>query len=207
MSNLAETKLLVETLQRKIDEAADLGPQNRFWSAAVATSLAAAVICKHLELLDYDIPTLRDYIIKNILKANKAVSADMSLDPMDLVTAYTYQNLGRILQIKSTIDRRSKGNDNGLDDLVVPDQQPKTADIVGRYETDLHVLYLLPSPFKVWLAEQQINYNSVFSELKAKYNAKKSKVRLTKGTKLQMPVADTIEVPIVLGDVNGEEGK
>jgi hypothetical protein len=47
----------------------------------------------------------------------------------------------------------------------------------------------------------------VFSELKAKYNAKKSKVRLTKGTKLQMPVADTIEVPIVLGDVNGEEGK
>jgi hypothetical protein len=207
MSNLAETKLLVETLQRKIDEAADLGPQNRFWSAAVATSLAAAVICKHLELLDYDIPTLRDYIIKNVLKANKAVSADMSLDPMDLVTAYTYQNLGRILQIKSTIDRRSKGNDNGLDDLVVPDQQPKTADIVGRYETDLHVLYLLPSPFKVWLAEQQINYNSVFSELKAKYNAKKSKVRLTKGTKLQMPVADTIEVPIVLGDVNGEEGK
>jgi hypothetical protein len=131
----------------------------------------------------------------------------MSLDPMDLVTAYTYQNLGRILQINSTIDSRSKGNDNGLDDLVVPDQQPKTADIVGRYETDLHVLYLLPAPFKVWLAEQQVNYNSVFAELKAKYNAKKSKVRLTKGTKLQMPVADTIEVPIVLGDVNGEEGK
>jgi hypothetical protein len=207
MSNLAETKLLVETLQRKIDEAADLGPENRFWSAAVATSLAAAVICKHLELLDYDIPTLRDYIIKNILKANKSVSADMSLDPMDLVTAYTYQNLGRILQIKSTIDRRSKENGNGIDDLVVPDQQPRTADIVGRYETDLHVLYLLPTPFKVWLAEQQVNYNSVLAELKAKYNAKKSKVRLTKGTKLQMPVADTIELPIVLSEANGEEGK
>jgi hypothetical protein len=207
MANRAETKLLVETLQRKIDEAAGLGPENRFWSAAVATSLAAAVICKHLELLDYDIPTLRDYIVKNILKGNKAVSADMSLDPMDLVTAYTYQNLGRILQIKSTVDRRSKGNDNGIDDLVVPDQQPRTADIVGRYETDLHVLFLLPAPFKAWLAEQQVNYNSVIAELKTKYNAKKSKVRLTKGTKLQMPVADTIEIPIVLGDPNGEEGK
>lgn len=207
MANLAETKLLVETLQRKIDEAADLGPENRFWSAAVATSLAAAVICKHLGLLDYDIPTLRNYIIKNILKANKAVSAEMSLDPMDLVTSYTYQNLGRILQIKSTIDRRGKGNENGIDDLVTPDQQPKTADIVGRYETDLHVLFLLPTPFKAWLAEQQINYNSVLSELKAKYSAKKSKIRLTKGTKMRMNVVDTIEVPIVLGDVDGEESK
>jgi hypothetical protein len=32
-------------------------------------------------------------------------------------------------------------------------------------------------------------------------------VRLTKGTKLQMPVADVIEVPIVLNDPNGEQDK
>jgi hypothetical protein len=207
MANLAETKLLLETLQRKIDVAADLGPENRFWSAAVATSLAAAVICKHLGLLDYDIPVLRDYIIKNILKANKTTSSDMSLDPMDLVTAYTYENLGRILQIKSTIDGRSKKNGNGIDDLVVPDQQPKTADIIGRYETDLNVLFLLPTPFKAWLADQQVNYNSVLAELKAKYSAKKSKIRLTKGTKMRMNVVDTIEIPIVLDEPDGEEGK
>jgi len=207
MANLAETKLLLETLQRKIDVSADLGPENRFWSAAVATSLAAAVICKHLGLLEYDIPVLRDYIIKNILKANKTTSSDMSLDPMDLVTAYTYENLGRILQIKSTIDGRSKKNGNGIDDLVVPDQQPKTADIIGRYETDLNVLFLLPTPFKAWLAEQQVNYNSVLAELKAKYSVKKSKIRLTKGTKMRMNVVDTIEIPIVLDEPDGEEGK
>jgi hypothetical protein len=207
MANPAETKLLIEALQKQIDKAAELGPENRFWSAAATAALAAAVICKHLGLLDYDVPNLRNYILKNILKANKSASADMSLDPMDLVTAYTYQNLGRILQIKSTIDRRSKNNGNGIDDLVVPDQQPKTADIVGRYETDLHVLYLLPMPFKVWLADQQVNYNSVLAELKAKYQAKKSKMRLTKGTKLQMPLADVIELPIVLSDSDGEEDK
>jgi len=207
MANLTETKLLLETLQRKIDVAADLGPENRFWSAAVATSLAAAVICKHLGLLDYDIPVLRDYIIKNILKANKTTSSDMSLDPMDLVTAYTYENLGRILQIKSTIDGRSKKNGNGIDDLVVPDQQPKTADIIGRYETDLNVLFLLPTPFKAWLADQQVNYNSVLAELKAKYSVKKSKIRLTKGTKMRMNVVDTIEIPIVLDEPDGEENK
>lgn len=207
MANMAETKLLVETLQRQIDEAADLGPENRFWSAAAAAVLSAAVICKHLGFFGYDIPTLRNYIIKNILKANKHVSADMSLDPMDLVTAYTYENLGRILQIKSSIDLRGKTNGTGTDDLVVPDQQIRTADIVGRYETDLHVLYLLPTPFKVWLGEQQVNYNSVLNELKSKYNAKRSKVRLMKGTKMQMNAADTIEIPIVLGEPNGEEGK
>jgi len=115
--------------------------------------------------------------------------------------------LGRILQIKSTLDRRSKDYANGIDELVVPDQQPRTADIVGRYETDLNILDLLPTPFKAWLAEQQVNYNSVIAELKTKYQAKKIKVRLTKGTKLQMPVADVIEVPIVLNDPNGEQDK
>jgi hypothetical protein len=199
--------MLIETLQRQIDKAADLGPENRFWSAAATCALAAAVICKHLNLLDYDVPTLKNYIIKEILKGNKSTSAEMSMDPMDLVTAYTYQNLGRILQIKSTMDRRSKDTTNGIDELVVPDQQPRTADIVGRYETDLHILYLLPTPFKVWLGDQQMNYNSVLSDLKKKYGAKKTKARLTKGTKLQMPVVDAIEIPIVLSDINGEADK
>lgn len=207
MANMAEVRLLVETLQRQIDETADLGPENRFWSAATTCALAAAVICKHLGLLAYDVAALRTYIIKNILKANKSVSADMSLDPMDLITSYTYENLGRILQIKSTIDLRGKVNGNGADDLVVPDQQIRTADIVGRYETDLHVLYILPNPFKVWLADQQVNYNSVLSELKTKYRAKKTKIRLMKGTKMQMTPVDVIEIPIVLGDPNGEKDK
>ena len=52
MAHMAETKLLVETLQRQIDKAAGLGPENRFWSAACAVTLAAAVICKHLGLID-----------------------------------------------------------------------------------------------------------------------------------------------------------
>lgn len=207
MSHLEETRLLVETLQRQIDKAADLGPENRFWSAAATAALAAAVICKHLDLLPYDVRTLQRYIVTHVLALNKTTSAEMSLDPMDLVTAYTYQNLGRILQIKSTMDRRKKEHNTGIDELVVPDQQPRTADIVGRYETDLRILYLLPAPFKEWLAERQVNYNSVLNELKKKYQAKRVKIRLTKGTKLQMPVVDALEVPIALDAVDGEEGK
>jgi hypothetical protein len=197
--------MLVETLQRQIDKMADLGSENRFWSAAAAAAMSAAVICKHLGLIDYDVKALQRYVVNHILAHNKTASAEMSLDPMDLVTQYTYQNIGRILQIKSTLDRRKKGSDNGIDDLVTPDQSPRTADIIGRYETDLHTLYLLPSPFKEWLAERQVNYNSVLAELKTKYNAEKVKVRLTKGTKLTMPVADVIKLPIVLDD--GEEVK
>lgn len=205
MSHITETRMLIETLQRQIDKAADLGSENRFWSAAAAAAMSAAVICKHLGLVDYDVKNLQRYVINHILAQNKSASAEMSLDPMDLVTQYTYQNLGRILQIKSTLDRRKKENGTGIDDLVVPDQNPRTADIVGRYETDLHTLYLLPGPFKEWLAERQINYSSVLTELKKKYNAERVKVRLTKGTKLQMPVADAIKLPIVLDD--GEEAK
>lgn len=205
LSHLAETRLLVETLQRQIDKAAELGPENRFWSAASAATLAAAVICKHLGLIPYDVKNLQRYIVNCVLTPNKAASSEMSLDPMDLVTAYTYQNIGRILQIKSTVDRRRKDYEDGIDSLVVPDQQPRTADIIGRYETDVKVLYLLPTPFRDWLSERQVNYSSVVSELKKTYQAKKSKIRLTKGTKLQMPVVDVLELPIVLND--GEAGE
>lgn len=204
MGHIAEVRLLIETIQRQIDKAADLGPENRFWSAAAAASMAAAVICKHLDLIPYDVKNLQRYVINHILAQNKSVSAEMSLDPMDLVTSYTYQNLGRILQIKSTIDRRKKSEETGIDSLVVPDQQPKTADIIGRYETDLHILYLLPAPFREWLSERQVNYNSVLAELKSKYNATRRKVRLTKGTKMQMPVVDSIEIPINLEDGDGK---
>lgn len=205
MTHVAETRILVETLQRQIDKMADLGSENRFWSAAAAAAMSAAVICKHLGLIDYDVKALQRYVVHHIIAHNKTATAEMSLDPMDLVTQYTYQNIGRILQIKSTLDRRKKSSENGIDDLVVPDQNPRTADIIGRYETDMHTLYLLPNPFKEWLAERQVNYNSVLTELRAKYNAEKAKVRLTKGTKMTMPVADVIKLPIKLDD--GEESK
>jgi hypothetical protein len=204
MQHRVEVQMLVETIQMKIDKSANLGPENRFWSATAAATLAAAVICNHLKLLPYNVATLQRYVVEKVLGVNQASSVDMLMDPMALVSDYTYQNWGRILQIKSTLDRRGqKTQENGIDELVVPDQNPRSTDLVGRYETDLKCLYLLPRPFKEWLSERQVNYVSVLNDLKERGAGKKVKIRMTKGTKMNLPAVDVLEVSIDIETVNG----
>ena len=197
MQNREQVDLMLTTVQRQIDRQAGLGPENRFWSAAIAVSMVAATICKHLGLLDYDPKTLQTYLVDQVLRTNLSGSGELQIDTMSLVTDYVYQNWGRILQIKSTVDRRGN-HKNGLDDLVVPEQMPRSTDMIGRYETDMRRLFLIVKPFKEWLSEQQINFTSVLDDLKGTHNAKRAKVRMSKGTAMNLPAADVIEMQMDL---------
>lgn len=204
LQNLEQVSLLVSTIQKKVDEEANLGPENRFWSAAVTAALSAAVICKHLGLLDYDVSMLRSYLIRRVLRNNQTASVAMDADAMSLVNEYVYQNWGRILQIKSTADMRGKHHGNGLDDLIVPEHMPRGNDIVGRYETDLNKLYLMTKPFKAWLSEQQLNYASVIEALKSDVKATKVRARITKGTSLNMPSVEALAMKLDMSDLVGD---
>ena len=198
MNNLESVDILISTVQRQIDRTAKLGPENRFWSAAAATSISAAIICKHLGLLDYDVKALRDYVINRVLQVNQTASKEMVMDPLSLVSEYVYQNWGKILQIKSSLDLRTRPHENGLNTLVIPEQMPKSTDMIGRYETDMKRIFLLPRPFREWLAEQQINYASVVDDLKRRGVAKKARMRLSKGTHMNLPAADTLLIDMEL---------
>lgn len=197
INNVDQVELLISTVQRQIDREARLGPENRFWSAAAATSIAAAVICHHLGLLPYDVKALRKYVIQNVLKVNQSASGEMGIDAMAQVTDYVYQHWGRFLQIRSTAGKAKHGN--GLDNLVIPEQMPKSTDIAGRYEPDTEMLFILARPFRKWLSEQQMNFASVFAELQQHFGAKKMQVRVTRGTPMNLPAAESIVMKVSLG--------
>jgi len=196
LQHLQEVQILVQTIQRQIDTAANLGPENRFWSSAMAAAIAAAVICNHLGLLDYDVKALRDYAVLKVLRPNQQASGDLMIDAVALVNEYVYENWGRILQIKSTIDLRAKHTAATMEHMAIPEQMPRSTDFAGRYETDLKQLYLLIRPFKEWLSEQQINYASVQGELTKKVKAQKMRVRLSKGTSMNLPPVDVLKIPM-----------
>lgn len=198
LQNLANVETVITTIQRQIDRAAGLGPENRFWSAAAAVSIAAAVICKHLGLLDYDVKALRDYVVEKVLKQNQRATVDLHADPMALVSEFAYQNWGRILQIKSTVDMRGRHHGNGLDQLVIPEQMPRSTDMVGRYETDMKRLFIIVKPFREWLADQQLNFVSVVDELRKKHGAKRTRIRISKGTAMNLPPTDVVEIQMLL---------
>ena len=92
-------------------------------------------------------------------------------------------------------------NGNGLDELVIPDMMPVT-EIVGRYETDIKRAYLIPKPLREWCGKQQINYSSFVKELFSKMGATKRKVRITRGTYVELRAQDVIIVDCSVGDID-----
>ena len=194
MQNLETVKKLVFENQRLIDEAAGLTAENRFWSAGAATTITGAYIAQQLGLIDYDLEALFAWTVK-LLKTNLQSVSDMGMSVEQTLNDYIAENFNNILMLKSTDDLRKLMGEpsNGLDSLVVPDALPR-GKLVARYETDIQKAYLLPKPLKSWCATQQINYGAFMEDLKTKLGAKRGKVRLGKGTHLNLPPSDVIIV-------------
>ena len=111
------------------------------------------------------------------------MSSDMSTSVEEVINDYIHEHWSKVLWIKSTDDRRGS-NDTAT--LVVPEALPRN-ELVARYETDLKRAYLLPKHLKKWCIAQQINYTSFIQDLKEKLNGRKGKMRLSKGTHMDLP--------------------
>ena len=116
---------------------------------------------------------------------------------------YIHEHWSNVLWIKSTDDLR-KQNENGLDSLIVPEALPK-GKLVARYETDLKRAYLVPKPLKAWCIDQQINYTAFVDNLRNSLGARKAKMRLSKGTHMNLPPTDVIIVDCAIGGDDIEE--
>ncbi len=143
-----------------------------------------------------------------MLKMNMNSVSDMTTTAQEVLNDYISEHWNNVLWIKSTDDLR-KGEGNPLDSLIVPEALPR-GKLVARYETDIKRVYLIPKPFRAWCAEQQINYGSVVQDLIKEMGAKKRKMRLSKGTHMQLPPTEvlmvdcTIEVKNATGDTEEE---
>jgi hypothetical protein len=191
IENIEEVKLLLGRVQTAIDKEAGLKAENRFWSAGVACTITGAMIAKRLGLLPYLPKKLMNYSL-GLLKENIRSVGDMSSTVEETLNNYLHDNWGSILKIRSTDDLRS-AQDNGLDELVIPEVDPRVR-LVGRYETDVKMLYLTPKPLKVWCGAQDINYSSFLADLTSNMKAKSMTMRLTKGTSTQLPPSRVVAV-------------
>lgn len=193
MQNKLAVSKLIDEVQKQIDEAADLAAKDRFWSITGAVTVAAAMVGNKLGFLDYDPKKLRDWAVE-LITLNKRQQLESNSSVETHITNYVTDNYGSILWIKSTEDRRGQtSSGDGLDSLVVPEQTPR-GKLVARYETDTKMLYLLQKPFKEWCADQYLNYDSVLKEVFENMGGSRQRVRLGKGTKLNLPSVNAIAV-------------
>ena len=184
MQNTDRVVALLQEVQQKVDAGAQLTAQDRYWSVGATVNIAGFILAGELGFLEYNKENYFRYAIR-LLKENKAMAQDMISSTADVLNDFVHEHWGSILKIRSTDDLR-KGQGNGMDDLVIPESDPRVR-LVGRYETDVKKLYIVPKVLKSWCAKQQINYSSLIQDFKDNYNGKTLKIRLTKGTPTQMP--------------------
>jgi hypothetical protein len=192
MRDLDTAKAVLERVQLKLDTICGLKMDNRLWSVQGAATITALILAREAGLLTYDPAKLFKWVVQLINdNKNSAVEAKISVEA--IVNDFVHEHYGSILWIKSTDDLRGMGNGNGLDSLVVPEMQPKMR-LVARYETDVKVLYIVMRSFKVWCTKQRLNYDSVISELGEKMGGRKQKMRMSKGTKMNLPAATVLSI-------------
>ena len=184
MQNMDRVKALLKEIQRKVDTGAQLTAQDRYWSVGATVNIAGFLLAREIGLLNYDKEGFFRYALR-LLEENRNSANDMISSTSDVLNDFVHEHWGSILKIKSTDDLR-KGHDNGMDDLVIPEFDPRVR-LVGRYETDVKKLYIVPKVLKSWCAHQQINYSSLIQDFKENFNGRTMKIRLTKGTPTQMP--------------------
>ena len=191
MQNRDEVRAIVQKTKARWDEAANLGPENRFWANGNAVILTGLIIAKRLGLVKYDVGKVYRWVVKELIRRNSFVN-DIGASVDETVGNYLSENYNNMLKIDSTEDLRGK-NDNGLDQLVPIGASPRNT-LVARYEPDTKMLFLRIKPFREWCTDQQINYASLVDELKQKRGAKRIKKRLTKGTDFNMPAQDVLQI-------------
>ena len=191
LNNLDAAKELAKINQNKIDAAAGLTAENRFWSVLVSRTLAGLMLAKRAGLINWEIAPIARWSVE-MLKVAKEASKEMASESNSLLTDYLAENYNNILRIKSTDDARKQ--QTGLDHLIHPEAVPRV-NFVARYEYDVKKLYLLPKPLKEWCVKQQLNYLGLVDTLKAApTNLKKEKMRLSRGTHMNLPPADVLTI-------------
>lgn len=196
------TVALLEKTQKRIDEVAGLKAQNRYWSGGTAAVITGLMIAKKCGFHTWDIGAIVRWAINRLGDVKQAVS-DMSDDIESTLQDYLSEHYNDILTIKSSVDLR--GNKSVTEMLVHPEARPRGA-LVGRYEYDVHKLYILPKPLRKWCSTHQISYAGLIEKLRTgSTKAVKQKVRLTRGTHMAMPAADVWVMDFRYDDLTPED--
>ena len=184
LSDMKHAEALCEKYRALLIQKAGLTDQNRLWSGGAGVSIAGTALAIEAGLVDWDLDKLIDWIVER-LKVLKVSERELNLDVQQLINDYYAHYQGAIMRLRSTDDARA-GDASGVGVLVYPEKMPHYA-WVGRYETDINKLYLLIKPFKQWCIDQQYNYGEVYEALQQTFGAVKDRIRLGKGTTINMP--------------------
>lgn len=202
LQNMESVKTLVSDTRVNLMRDAEVGAQERHWTAQCATVFAGCTIAKQLGLISWDLDKLYKWMVKK-LRSLKLNLADMNVDIEDIISNFLTDHPRGILRVKSVDDAR----DPELETII----EPRSGDtplyqLAARLEYDINKLYIVPKVLKDWCVKRQHHYSAIRELVFKELNGRSIKMRLGKGTKMALPPSHVLECSWSRTLTEGEEG-
>jgi len=137
--NLPTVLQLLNDVNEKIDRAAGVMSNERFWSAGVAIDITGGLIAKRLGLHDIPVKPVMDYAVK-LIQESRRKNKESMFDSEDFLGAFMQRHFHEILVINGTKDGRT-----GLEHA--PIREPR-GPLTIRYEPDTKMLFVAVRPYR-----------------------------------------------------------
>lgn len=180
LDNLPEVIAFVEKIQQKIEQAADMKSNERYWSIQAALAISAGIITRKLGLHDIDHRPVLKFIVNHIIACRKQ-NQQLMEEGSDFLGNLLQRRFHEILVINGAKDART-GLESG------PIREPRGA-LTARYEPDTHLLCISSKEYRAECAKWKVNFEESLERYKKSgaYLGMKRK-RMSSGTTMDANV-------------------
>jgi hypothetical protein len=166
VQNVQRIKPSMEKVRIKIDGAAKIRSEERFWSAVASAAIYGGLVAKSLGLIRFEIAPVMQWAIDTI--------QNMRGDKDELV-GDSVGILGQFLDEHAAHRLIVKGDKPGSSIII----DPPRGSLVVRYEMDNHRVFISRNVFRAWVSKRFGSYTTIKNDLtamKALRNASTRKV-------------------------------
>lgn len=150
VGHLPEVIEFLGQIQNKIEAAAQIKSQERYWSAMAAIAITGGIIARRLNLHDIDHKPVMAFIIKHI-KESRAQNKQMIAENSDFLSGFIQRKFHEVLVINGKKDHKT-GLETG------PIREPRGA-LTARYEPDTKLLYVVAKEYRAECNKAQLNFD------------------------------------------------
>jgi len=174
VGHLPEVIEFLNQIQNKIERAADIKSQERYWSAMAAIAMTGGIIAKNLGLHNIDPKPVMAFIVKHI-KESRAQNKLMVAENSDFLSGFIQRKFHEVLVINGKKDHKT-GLETG------PIREPRGA-LTARYEPDTKLLYVVAKEYRAECNKAQLNFDeSLAMHKKSGAFLGQKRKRMTSGT-------------------------
>jgi len=151
LTNLPNTIDIINQVNERIDRAANITSNERFWSAGVSVAIAGGMIAKGIGLHNIPVKPVIEYAVQ-MIKDVRISNKESMFDSEDFLGAFLQRHFHEILVINGTIDKRT-----GLE--LGPIREPR-GPLTVRYEPDTKLLFISTRSYREDCAKYQMNFDA-----------------------------------------------